>query len=84
MGGDSHPADCDGEDVDDGPADLFREIDRDGTGTLSAAEIYKNWYLHGEAYTAEDAHELLAELDVDGDGQLSVKEYFGHEFYDNY
>ena len=59
-------------------------IDRDGTGTLSAAEISKDWYVRGEAHTAEDAHELVAELDVDGDGQLSFQEYFGYELNSDY
>lgn len=53
----------------------FREADADGSGFLSASELWTALKTMDPGAELEDVVTLMSELDVDGDGQLGVDEF---------
>lgn len=49
---------------------LFREMDADDSGTISASELIKVFHI-----SDAEAKQMIGELDVDGDGEVSYDEY---------
>ena len=52
---------------------MFAQLDVDGDGSLTCAEIVKN--CHVLKLSEEEAYDLFQKLDVDGDGELSIEEF---------
>lgn len=54
---------------------FFLEADVDGSGFLTADEIYNAINKMGADVTRHDVVELMMELDSNGDGQLDIDEF---------
>ena len=54
----------------------FQGIDRDGSGTISAAELAGAWISRGEAHTADDVFEYIRRADLNGDALVDYREFF--------
>ena len=55
--------------------DLFHSLDRDGSGTIDAAELVAAFSRHGVNATVDEVSELLNELDVDGNNHIAIQEF---------
>jgi len=55
--------------------DKFREADADGSGFLSASELWAALKKMDPGVELNDIVSLMSELDVDGDGQLGIDEF---------
>ena len=53
--------------------EAFRIFDKDGTGTISAAELRRVMTSMGGCMTEEEVYEMIAEADVDGDGEINYE-----------
>lgn len=53
--------------------EAFRIFDRDGNGTISAAELRHVMTNLGEKLTDEEVDEMLREADIDGDGEIDYE-----------
>jgi len=51
------------------------EIDKDGNGYISAAELRHVMTNLGEKLTDNEVDEMIREADVDGDGQINYEEF---------
>ncbi len=49
----------------------FRQINEDGTGKISFANLKKILTDIGESLTDKEIQEMITEIDSDGDGQVS-------------
>jgi Ca2+-binding EF-hand superfamily protein len=54
---------------------LFKEIDEDGSGSLSYEEFEHGLRSHGVELTPKDIHNLIRSLDANADGELSLEEF---------
>ena len=48
----------------------FAMMDKDGSGTISAAELKQVMRSIGEKLSDEDIDEIIREIDMDGDGEV--------------
>ena len=55
--------------------DAFKALDKDDSGTISAAELRDIMSSQGEKFTEEEAEEIFREADTDGDGQINYEEF---------
>ncbi|KAE8724169.1 putative calcium-binding protein CML17 [Hibiscus syriacus] len=54
---------------------LFKMLDRDGNGYITAAELAHSMAKLGHALTAEELTGMIKEADTDGDGMISFEEF---------
>jgi calmodulin len=54
---------------------LFRVLDQDGNGTISADELTLVMTYDGEKITDKEVEELIKEADSDGDGEINLEEF---------
>ena len=55
--------------------DLFHSLDRDGSGSIDAAELVSAFAQHGVHATVDEVSELLDRLDVDGNNHIDIQEF---------
>ena len=55
--------------------EAFKVFDKDGNGTISAAELRHVMTNLGEKLTDEEVDEMIREADVDGDGEVNYEEF---------
>ena len=55
--------------------EAFKALDKDDSGTISAAELRDIMSSQGEKFTEEEAEEIFREADTDGDGQINYEEF---------
>eukprot|EP01088_Endostelium_zonatum_P004444 TRINITY_DN15695_c0_g1_i1.p1 TRINITY_DN15695_c0_g1~~TRINITY_DN15695_c0_g1_i1.p1 ORF type:complete len:150 (-),score=44.69 TRINITY_DN15695_c0_g1_i1:98-547(-) len=55
--------------------DAFKVFDKEGNGSISAAELRHVLTHLGEKLSEEEVDELIREADVDGDGQINYEEF---------
>ena len=53
--------------------EAFRVFDKDGNGSISAAELRHVMTNLGEKLTDEEVDEMMREADTDGDGQVNYE-----------
>ena len=53
----------------------FKQLDVDGSGAISPAEIEETLISLGLARTREDVQEIIGEMDEDGNGELDFDEF---------
>ncbi|XP_067649338.1 uncharacterized protein [Haliotis asinina] len=53
----------------------FKDIDRDGSGTLDAAEIKRALSSCGTKISDATAERIIKEVDRDGDGKVNINEF---------
>ena len=53
--------------------EAFRELDKDGNGFISTAELRLQIQILGEKFTDEEVEEMIREADLDGDGQVNYE-----------
>ncbi len=59
--------------------DVFRMMDADGSGTLSAVELHRALsQMQGDAPTRSEVDALLHAVDGDGNGTVSIEEFFNY------
>ena len=63
------------QDTEDDIIEAFRVFDKDGNGTISAAELRHVMTNLGEKLTDEEGDEMIREADVNGDGIIDYKEF---------
>ena len=51
--------------------EAFKVFDKDGSGTISAAELRHVMLNLGEKLTDDEVDEMIFEADVDGDGEVN-------------
>ena len=64
-------------DNEEGLMEAFQRFDKDGDGTISAAELRHVMMNLGEKLTDEEVDEMIREADIDGDGSIN---YEGSQF----
>ena len=57
----------------------FKQLDTDGSGSLSAAEIEETLISLGLARTRQDVEEIICEMDENGNGELEFGEFLIRE-----
>ena len=55
--------------------EAFKTFDRDGNGSISAAELRHAMTILGETFTDEEVDEMIMAADVDGDGLNNYEEF---------
>ena len=55
--------------------EAFKVFDKDGNGTISAAQLRHVMTNLGEKLTDEEVDEMIREADVDGDGEVNYEEF---------
>ena len=55
--------------------EVFTTLDRDGNGSISAAELRHFFSSSGEMLTDEEIDNRIREMDIDGDGQINCEEF---------
>ncbi|CAG5122912.1 unnamed protein product, partial [Candidula unifasciata] len=55
--------------------DVFKFVDIDGSGSISADELQQMMVNLGERVTKEEVMDMMREIDMDGDGQIDVDEF---------
>ncbi|KAF6361698.1 hypothetical protein mRhiFer1_009926 [Rhinolophus ferrumequinum] len=55
--------------------EAFRVFDKNGNGSISAAESRHVMTNLGEKFTDEEVDEMIGEADLDGDGQVNYEEF---------
>jgi len=63
------------QDTEEDIIEAFRVFDKDGNGTISAAELRHVMTNLGEKLTEEEVDEMIREADVNGDGIIDYKEF---------
>ena len=56
--------------------EAFRVFDKDGNGSISAAELRHVLTNLGEELTEKEVDEMINVADTDGDGQVNYEEFF--------
>ena len=56
--------------------EAFRVFDKDGNGSISAAELRHVLTNLGEELTEKEVDEMINVADIDGDGQVNYEEFF--------
>ncbi|MBK9259098.1 MAG: EF-hand domain-containing protein [Polyangiaceae bacterium] len=56
----------------------FRNLDKDGNGQISAAEIREVLTALGDKLTDDEVDEMIRDVDKDGDGQVNYEEFLAH------
>jgi len=56
----------------------FRNLDKDGNGQISAAEIREVLTALGDKLGDDEINEMIRDVDKDGDGQVSYEEFLAH------
>ena len=54
---------------------LFRVLDQDSNGSISADELRLVMTYDGEKITDKEVDELIKEADSDGDGEINLEEF---------
>ena len=67
--------DKDEDEDEEGILEVFKAVDENGDGLISAAEIRNFTNKLGDKFTDEEVDEEILEVDVDGDGQINYKEF---------
>uniref|UniRef100_A0A8C4ST56 EF-hand domain-containing protein n=1 Tax=Erpetoichthys calabaricus TaxID=27687 RepID=A0A8C4ST56_ERPCA len=62
-------------DVEEEIHEAFKVFDKDGDGSISAAELHLAMKNLGEKLTEDEIYEMINEADIDGDGQISFEEF---------
>ena len=62
-------------DTEEDIVEAFRVFDKDGNGTISAAELRHVMTNLGEKLTDEEIDEMIREADVNGDGVIDYREF---------
>ena len=62
-------------DCEDDIEKLFRVLDQDGNGSISADELRLVMTYDGEKITDKEVEELIKEADSDGDGEINLEEF---------
>lgn len=55
--------------------EAFNKFDRDGSGTISANEIYKIFKNYGNPIPRSEVEKLIKEVDTSGDGEINFQEF---------
>ena len=55
--------------------DLFRQLDKDGNGSLEPGELTDAFARHGLTVPAREVEGLFATMDKNADGRVSVAEF---------
>lgn len=55
--------------------EAFKVFDKDGSGTISNAELRKIMTTYGETLTDEEVDEMIKDADTDGDGVVDYAEF---------
>jgi calmodulin len=55
--------------------EVFKKIDKDGNGVISAQELLQMMTTWGEKLTEQEALEIIKEADTDQDGSINYKEF---------
>lgn len=61
----------------------FRVFDRDGNGTISAAELRNALTKLGEKLTDAEVDKMFSDMDKDGDGEIQWEEFVQHHTKNN-
>ena len=70
-----HTKDYKMTDCEDEINNLFRVLDKDGNGSISADELRFVMTYDGEKITDKEVEELISEADSDGDGEINLEEF---------
>ncbi len=63
------------QDIEEELLEAFKIFDRDGNGSISAAELRYAMMNLGEKLTDEEVNDMILEADINSDGQIDFEEF---------